>query len=136
MSDVLCWEDHPLRSESPFRSAALAGLIAVSAVAAAVGFGHWIYGAFSLVVLLLSVSRYLFPTYYKLDGTGVASRHLGLGRSRRWDEFYRVDECADGLFLSPFERPRRLDTFRGIFLRFHQNREEVVYFVRRYVQNR
>ena len=135
MADVLRWEDHPLRSESPARSAALAGLIAASAVAAAVGFGHWFYGAFSLAVLTLSVSRYFFPTHYQLDGAGVASYHLGIGRSRRWDEFRRVDERADGLFLSPFARPRRLDAFRGVFLRCHQNREEVVYFVRRHVEN-
>ena len=136
MVDVLRWEDHPLRSESPARSAALAGLIVASALAASVGFGHWLYGAFSLAVLTLSVSRYLFPTHYELDGVGVASRHLGVGRSRCWDEFRRVEERADGLFLSPFEGPRRLDAFRGVFLRFHQNREEVVYFVRHHVKNR
>ena len=122
-----------MRREPPIKSVLLVGLIAASSTVAVIGFEHWLYGVFSLVVLILSLSRYFFPTYYTLDGEGIVSAHLGLSRRRRWLEFQRVDEHRDGVFLGPFLRPSRLDSFRGILLRFHQNREEVVYFVRRHV---
>ncbi|HIG55786.1 MAG TPA: hypothetical protein EYG11_04175 [Candidatus Latescibacteria bacterium] len=133
LADALHWQVHPLRWESPVKSALLAGLILASSASAAIGFEHWLYGGFSLLVLLIAVSRYFFPTQYILDGEGLVSVHLGLSRRRSWTEFQRVDEHRDGIFLGPFVRSGRLDSFRGVFLRFHQNREEVVYFVRHHV---
>jgi len=44
--------------------------------------------------------------------------------------FYRsfyVDK--NGVLLSPFERPSRLENFRGVYIRFHQNKDRVVEFV-------
>ncbi|MEE2874680.1 MAG: hypothetical protein VX893_17430 [Candidatus Latescibacterota bacterium] len=133
VADVIRWQVHPLRWEPPVKSALLAGLILASAASAAIGFEHWLYGAFSLIVLVIALSRYFFPTLYALNGEGFVSAHLGLSRRRSWAEFQRVDEHRDGVFLGPFTRSGRLDSFRGVFLRFHQNRDEVVYFVRHYV---
>lgn len=108
-------------------------LIVASSAAAAVGFEHWFYGLFSLGALTASLSRYFFPTRYVLNGEGVHSEHLGLKQRRFWVEFRRADEHRDGIFLRPSARPGRLDSFRGVFLRFDQNREEVARFVRCHV---
>ena len=64
---------------------------------------------------------------------GLECRHLGRRQARQWTQFHRIDTRPNGLFLSPFTRPSRLDSFRGFFLPFHQNRDAVVYYVRRYV---
>jgi hypothetical protein len=111
----------------------LAALIIASSAAVAFGFAHWFYGVFSLGALTASLSRYFFPTRYALDGDGVSTQHLGLKQRRSWAEFRRADEHRDGIFLSPSARPSRLDSFRGVFLRFAQNREDVVRFVRCHV---
>ena len=111
----------------------LVALIVASSAAAAVGFEHWFYGAFSLGALTISLSRYFFPTRYVLDGKGINSEHLGLKQRRSWAEFRRVEEHRDGIFLRPSVRPSRLDSFRGVFLRCDQNREDVARFVRCHV---
>jgi len=132
-ADALRWESHPLRREKATKSILLVALIVASSTAAAFGFEHWFYGVFSLGALTASLSRYFFPTYYVLDGEGVSSEHLGFKQRRSWAEFRRVDEHRDGIFLRPSARPSRLDSFRGVFLRFDQNREDVMRFVRCHV---
>jgi len=134
-TDALRWESHPLRREKPAKSVLLVALIVAAAVAAAVGFEHWFYGVFSLGALTASLSRYFFATRYVLDGAGISSEHLGLKQRRSWAEFRRADEHRDGIFLRPSARPGRLDSFRGVFLRFDQNREEVAHFVRCHVSS-
>ncbi len=132
-ADALRWESHPLRREKPAKSILLVALIVASSAAAAFGFEHWFYGIFSLGALTASLSRYFFPTYYVLDGEGVSSEHLGFKQRRSWAEFRRVDEHRDGIFLRPSARLGRLDSFRGVFLRFDKNREDVARFIRCHV---
>lgn len=134
-ADTLQWESFPLRREKPAKSMLLVALIVASSAAAAIGFEHWFYGLFSLAALTASLSRYFFPTRYVLNGEGISSEHLGLKRRRFWGEFRRADEQRDGIFLRPSVRPSRLDSFRGVFLRFDQNRAEVARFVRCHVPN-
>lgn len=130
------WKVHPFFDERPVKSLSLLAIIIFVTLVAALSFGHYLYGAFSLAVLVASLSKYLFPSYYTLNCTGFQCRHLGRLHVRRWTEFRRVDTRLNGLFLSPFARSSRLDSFRGFFLPFHQNRDAVVYYVRRHVDTR
>jgi hypothetical protein len=79
--------------------------------------GSLAYGVVSAALLLAAMTRYLLPTRYELDDREAAWRQLVWHR-RSWTSFRRVDRHSDGLFLSPFRRPNRLDAFRGVFLRF------------------
>ena len=132
-ADILRWESHPLRREKPAKSMLLIALIVASSASSAVGFEHWFYGVFALGALTAALSRYFFLTRYALDGEGVRSKHLGLKQRRSWAEFRRADEQQEGIFLAPSTHPGRLDSFRGVFLRFDHNREEVARFVRCHV---
>ena len=110
------WVCHPLVEEPWPRSAALvAAILAFSALAAA-AFEGLLYGAIALAVLSGSMSRFLLPTSYEIGGSGIAVSHLLRRRLRAWEEIRRVEVREDGLFLSPFPRPSRLDSFRGLFL--------------------
>ena len=130
---VLSWKVHPLLEEPWPKSAALMGLVAAVSAAVALGFGGWAYGTVSLVVLALSVSRYLLPTHYALDESELRIRHLGRQQQRPWQQCRRADVHGDGVFLSPFTRPSRLDPFRGCFLRFGGHREAVLRYVGEHV---
>ena len=129
-TEAICWEIHPLRWEKRAKSVLLVAILIISSLAAAIGFEHWFYGIFSCFVLTFALSRYFFPTHYMLDNHGVEYQHLNFRRRRSWTEFRSVEVHRDGVFLRSLDRPSRLDSFRGLFLKFHQNREEVVYFVR------
>jgi hypothetical protein len=113
----LSWVVHPLTQESPHKSAALVACIAAFALLAAASLDGALYGVISLVVLTLSTIRYFLPTRYRVDSAGVAWRLL-VEHHRPWHQFARVEERPDGLFLSPFTHPTRLDAYRGLHLRF------------------
>jgi len=116
-SQPLSWVVHPLRQEPPLKTAALVAAIAGVSALAALSLEGVVYGLVSAVVLALSMARYFLPTRYTADGAGVS---LGLftPRQRPWQSFARVEQRPDGLFLSPFARPTRLDSYRGVYLRF------------------
>ena len=113
----LDWTAHPLREEPAWKSAALGALIVGFSALAAASLGGAVYGLISLVALAAATVRYLLPTRYLLDDQEASWRQL-TWRRRSWSTFRRVDRHADGIFLSPFRRPSRLDSFRGVFLRF------------------
>lgn len=139
MSGTSCelrWASHPLRDEACWKSAALVLLI--------VGFssGAWwsleslAYGLAALVVLAGAMSRYLLPVRYSLTDQEVTVTHAGVTRRMPWTRFRNFYVHPEGVFLSPFVKPSRLDAFQGCFLRFHHNREEVLAVVRSGIQSR
>ena len=132
----LCWEVHPLRQEKASKSLSLIVIVATVSWSTAYSFGHFGYGLLSLCVLVLSMAHYFFPSRYKLDEIGVSRDILGRQTRRVWTEFRRVDTRSNGLFLSPFARPSRLDSFRGFFLPFHAEGDQVVYYVQQHVDLR
>jgi len=130
MSDRgVTWRSHPLVDDFP-RSALVLAAIAAASVAAAMAFDGAGYGAIAAALLAASLARYLLPTRYELRPDGIAIRFLGTTRLVGWHDVKRVEMCRDGVFLSPLPRRSRLDSFRGTFLRFNGNRDEVVNFVR------
>lgn len=129
----LRWSVHPLVQESWGKTGGLMGIVVGVSVGAAVSFSGVAYGLVSFVVLMVSLSRYWLPTRYELDESGVHIGHAGRKRQRSWSEFRRLDVLRDGVFLSPFARASRLDSFRGLFVRCAENRDAVVEFARRYV---
>ena len=132
----LRWTAHPLREEPWPKSAVLGGVVAVLAAGVAWSFEGLGYGLFSLGVLLTSLSSYFCPTHYLLDEQGVQVQHLGHRRQRPWRQFCRIDRCREGIFLSPFAYPNRLDSFRGCLLRAPRDPEAVRHFAQSHVCSR
>ena len=132
----LCWKVHPLRQEKASKSLSLIVIVTTVSWSAAYSFGHFGYGLLSLCVLVFSLAHYFFPSRYRLDETGVSRDLLGSHTRRAWTDFRRVDARSNGLFLSPFDRPSRLDPFRGLFLPFHAEGDQVVYYVQQHVNLR
>ena len=129
----LRWTIHPLAEEPPIKSILLATLIVGLPIGAVYSFEGLVHGVISLIVLAASLSRYFLPTRITLDHEGIHTCHLGWRRKRFWKEFRRADIHEDGVFLSPFSRSSRMDPFRGYFLTFGNNRNQVTCFVEKYV---
>ncbi len=129
----LVWRSHPVMEEPRWRSLLLS--VTILGISAAVGlsFGGWVYGLLSFGLLGGALLRYYVPTRYTLDDTGVGGSYLGAGRRLPWDRIRRARVDSRGVFLSPFDQPSRLDSYRGVFLRFSGNRDEVMRIVRHYL---
>ncbi len=74
----------------------------------------WLFPLFSVIVLVLSCSSYLFSTRYQLLSDGICYTHLGWTRSKPWTAFRRMVVTDDSVFLSPFTSPQWVERYRGL----------------------
>lgn len=121
----LTWRVH-LARRRPRQAAAVAAFVIGTAALAAYAFGSPFYGVLAIVLLTASVGDYLFPLSFTLSESGVEARGLIHRRRMTWNQVRRVLRDDLGVKLSPLPRPSRLDAFRGIYLWFDGNAEEVL----------
>ncbi len=125
----LSWRSWPLADEWP-GSLVKAAVVVAMCAAVGVAFGGVGYALLATVFLVLSLARFFLPTRFVLDAAGVTRRSAAGRGQLAWTQIRRVVVGKAGVFLSPFERPSRLDSFRGVFLPFAGNAAEVTEFVR------
>ena len=127
VTKTLRWRSHPLVDDYP-RSLLLVAIVLAVCVGVGFSLGRG-YVLLAGAVTGASLASYFVPTCYELCDEGARVRFLGRTRSIPWAHVRRVDVHKDGVFLSPFDKPSRLDSFRGTFLRFRGNADEVIGFV-------
>ncbi len=113
---ALCWQVHLLRAE-PGR---LPGIVMVCGIGAAcvwLMFGAWLPALAALLLLVGSVSEYLFPITYRLTPGGVTQESLTTRIVLPWSAIRRCRVGRRGILLTSLAVPSRLDAFRGILLR-------------------
>jgi len=116
------------------QAAGVVGVIGAAAVAAGVGFQSAFMGVLAAVVLVGSVSDYLFPLRFTLSEEGAETRGPINRRRMGWEQVRRVVRDEASVRLSPFERPSKLDSFRGILLWFDGNADDVMAFIAHHVK--
>jgi hypothetical protein len=84
------------------------------------------FGLLGLVILGASLMPFFLPTDFILTESSVQRRYLGIDHTRKWSEFRSYYPDKNGVLLSPFPRPSRLENFRGLYIRFEDNRERVL----------
>jgi hypothetical protein len=133
-SKELTWSVH-LAALEPRKVA----VIVVAAVFA--GFmAHWLLGNIFFTIfgggmVLASTSEFLLPSHYKVSEQGASSRWGVNVTSIRWEDVKRIRADEKGMKLSPFAENSRLEAFRGVYLRFANNRQEVEDAVRYWYKN-
>jgi len=98
---------------------------------------YWNIGSILLTVvaallLLGSLSSFYLPTQYMIDESGVRSKRILHNRSLSWTRIRSVVDERNGLFVSPFPVKSRLENFRGIYLPYRNNRQEVISAIRNF----
>ncbi len=92
---------------------------------------------FSAVVLLASLSQFWTVTKYRLDDEGVTIKRPLYTIKKPWSHYRRYAVDKNGVFLSPFPRPSRIDAYRGNYLLFGEaDREKIVEFVKKMMDKR
>ena len=125
---MLSWNYHPA-----VKSKAKAILVAV--VIALFGIFVWwyahsvIFAFLAGLILIASLGVFFFPTRYTLTEDGLTVEFLGTKQVKKWKSFARAEPEKNGIFLSPFVRKSFLEHYRGTFVRYDGNKDEVDRFV-------
>ncbi len=119
------WRVH-LAREKPGRIPVLAGIFLLTAALAYALFQNLLIAGAAVMILATSTAEFLFPIRYRLDADAAELRNGISLRRIEWSQVRAVHALSDGAKLSPLGHPSRLEAYRGLFLRFAGNREEVL----------
>ena len=123
------WRVHPLR-ESWMRSTLL--LLFLLFLFSGI---YWLFQSvfvtlLSAIVVICSLYRYFVPFRYELYQHELVVTAPFYRLTKSWDAFRSFYVDNNGVLLSPFAKPSRLENFRGVYVRFGANRSEVLDFIK------
>ncbi len=121
---VRMWEREPKKLMVILFVACLAGALGMALL------HHPIGAILGFLMIGGATTDYWLPQKFTIDGTG-ASLRCGISvTSLAWADVQRVVASEDGVKLSPLTEATRLSPFRGVYLRFARNRDEVMEAIR------
>lgn len=127
---ILTWKVHLLR-DNPKKMLPIIPVPILSILICYAIFHSVFYMMVVAALFIIALSDFLFPIRYEITNRDAASFAL-FSRSRiEWAAVkkYYIDDS--GIKLSPFENRSRLESYRGVYLRFGHCRDEVTAVVRR-----
>lgn len=122
---TLQWKVHLLRWH-PRKAWGAAGAILAAAMVVGFAFHSPGMGIMALVLLWLATRDYWLPIHYYVNEKGAGVRYFGAIFDITWDRVKYVTVTHDGVKISPLPPSSRLEPFRGVYLRFADNREQVM----------
>ena len=132
MSDApttLSWSVHPLVEN--WRKSVLLGLFLVLLLFGIyLGFQSIYVAVLSAIFLIGSLYKYFLPFHHQFDAHRLIIASCCYKMERPWETFRSFYVDANGVLLSPFDHPTRLENFRGVYIRFGKHSpEEIVNFI-------
>jgi hypothetical protein len=109
--------------------AKLYGILLACVIAALAGWFLFHQVGFSVLgfaAIAGATAEYWTPQKYKLDRNGATARCGISVTAITWSDVNEIFPDAGGVKLSPLSQESRLSPFRGVYLRFSDNREEVL----------
>jgi len=129
---LLEWRCHPVRRK-PLVSIAVSIFVIIVAMAVFYSTYSRAFTVLALVVMLASLAKFYFPTIYKLTDKTVTVKTTTTTITKEWSQYRSLYPDKNGILLSPFAEPSRLENFRGLYLMFAGNRDEVIAFARAHI---
>ena len=125
----LTWKVHPLRANC---SRSILLLLFLLLLFSGI---YWLFqSAFvtllSAIFVTSSLYRYFVPFRYEFHEHDLVVSAPFYRLTKPWSNFRSFYVDNNGVLLSPFTKPSRLENFRGVYVRFGANQSEVVGFIR------
>ena len=130
--ETLAWTTHPIRRK-PITAVLVTVFILVVGFLVLVTTESKAFGTLALVVLFASLAKFYMPTKYRLNDKRVTVKSTTQTIHKNWSHFRSFYPDKNGVLLSPFIQPTRLENFRGMYLIFDNNRDEVINFIRSHI---
>lgn len=123
------WVVHPVKRR-PWVSVMVSLFVVAVVVLVRVTTESQAFAVLAMIIMLASLAKFYFPTRYKLDASGVTIKTTTQTLTKEWKLYRSCYPDKNGILLSPFAEPSRLENFRGLYIMFQRNRDEVTAFCR------
>lgn len=125
---VLAWTAHPVKRK-PLVSVLVTLFIFLISYLVLTSTGSTVFLVLSLVIMFGSLAKFYLPTRYELRDDGLIVQNISYTLKKSWDQYRSFYADKNGLLLSPFRERSRLENFRGLYLMFEKNNDQVTRFV-------
>jgi len=128
--EVLAWSCHKAKRKPLLTALVSALILAFGIIVFYATERSATFAGLTLVILFLSLSRFYLPIRYRLTDRRIMIRTMTQTLYKDWSVYRTCYPDKNGVLLSPFIQPSRLENFRGIYLLFNDNAQAVTEFVR------
>ena len=133
MNESFQWVSHPVKESPKKNLIAFGGIIVIL-----VGGYIWLYipgVLLGLIIISLTLLPYFMPTRYIIKDSGIEVHYLFQKKTYNWSTFRSYYNDENGILLSPFRVPNRLENFRGLYVRFGSEKEKIQTLIYHYMDN-
>ena len=131
------WTVHPARQRWVAAICALIIIVLAGILIAAwvdsPAWAPWV-GLGAVVVLILSLNRFFFPSKFTIDQSGITAVFPMARKRYQWRQLRRFVHDENGGFLSTRARRSRFDAFSGLHLVFPSQRGPVISMIKVYMR--
>lgn len=126
---LLQWESQPAKTR-PRTAIAVALFLLLLVVIVYLLTYSPLFTVAGALILWGSLSQFFLKTIFEFGDKTIRVKYLINKIEKDWSQYRTYYEDKNGVLLSPFVRTSRLENFRGIYIRFAGNRDEVMRIVK------
>jgi len=129
---VLSWKVHPIKRNLKVSVGVILLLFMVWAVVYLV-MQSVLFLAIAVMAMSISLLGFFFPTKYELYADKIKVKYVLTSLEKEWKNYRSFYVDKNGVLLSPFAKPSRLENFRGIYLKIDQDsqiRDKIIDYIK------
>ena len=126
---ILDWICHPAKRNKKVTVAVSILIAVLVAVVYYATFSVW-FTILGFLILTGSLAGFYFPSHYQFTDNKIIIITKMQKLEKNWSQYRSYYSDKNGVLLSPFARPSRLENFRGIYIKFWYNKDEVMAIVK------
>jgi hypothetical protein len=126
---LLSWSTHPAKARPLVTALVIAFLIILAVLVYLLTYSA-VFTVIAALILYGSLTQYFTKTNFEFTETKVRVKYVVNKIEKDWGQYRSYYADKNGVLLSPFPGPSRLENFRGLFIRFAGNKDQVMEIVR------
>jgi len=131
-TNVLEWKCHPA-TRKPWVTIGVSIFILVISMLVFASTDSKGFSFIALLIMFASLAKFYFPTKYRLTDEKISIKTTTQTLHKEWSIYRSFYPDKNGVLLSPFVRPTRMENFRGLYIMFSNNRDEVINYVESHI---
>ncbi|RKX21049.1 MAG: hypothetical protein DRP35_05035 [Candidatus Zixiibacteriota bacterium] len=128
LANSLKWTVHPVKRRPLISIAVTFFIFLIGYIVNYSTQSQW-FTILALVVLFGSLSKFYFPTIYELNNKMIIIKTTTQTLKKEWQLYRSYYPDKNGVLLSPYSEQTRMENFRGIYLMFEKNKDDVLKYI-------